>query len=276
MTLDALPSPEAALAARYGAANAPAPGPWTDAIGLMLAHRSVRAYRPGPLPEGLLETLLAAGQSASTSSNMQSWSVVAVSDPAQKDRLAALSQDQAYVRECALFLCFVADTSRARRLAAREGLDLPSLAYMETFLTAATDCAFAGQNMVLAAESLGLGCCYIGALRNHPEAVAQELGLPEGAAPVFGLCIGHEDPARVTAVKPRLPQSAVLHHGRYDAEDAGPVAGYDATLAAHGHGVGRSVKAWAARVHDRLSNPAYLNGRERLREALGALGFPLR
>ncbi|SFH63968.1 NADPH-dependent oxidoreductase [Albimonas pacifica] len=276
MTLDALPPPQEALAARYGAGPAPAPGPWNETIALMLAHRSVRAYVPGPLPEGLLETLLAAGQSAATSSNMQSWSVVAVADPAQKARLAALSQDQAYVRDCALFLCFVADTSRARRLAAREGLELPSLACLETFLTAATDCAFAAQNMALAAESLGLGCCYIGALRNRPEAVAAELGLPEGAAPVFGLCIGHEDPARITAVKPRLPQSVVLHHGRYDADDADAVAAYDATLAAHGHGTGRSSKAWAARVHDRLSNPAYLNGRERLREALGALGFPLR
>ena len=50
----------------------------------------------------------------------------------------------------------------------------------------------------------------------------------------------------------------------------------EAALAAHGHGTGRSLKAWATRVHDRLSNPASLNGRERLREALVALGFPLR
>lgn len=265
-----------ALAARYGAADAPAPGAWNAHVDLMLRHRSVRAYAPGPLPEGLLQTLMAAGQSAANSSNMQSWSVVAITDPAQKDRLAALSQDQAYVRDCALFLCFIADTSRARRIAARGGLDLPSLDYFETFLTAATDCAFAAQNMALAAESLGLGVCFIGALRNHPEDVARELGLPEGAAPVFGMCVGPEDPARVTAVKPRLPQRAVLHHGRYRADDAAAVAAYDDALARHGERSGRSLKSWTHRVHDRLSNPAYLNGRERLRAALNALGIALK
>lgn len=263
----------AALSARYGAADAPPPGPWNAHLDLMLRHRSVRCYVPGPLPDGLLGMLMAAGQSASNSSNMQSWSVVAITDQAQKDRLAALSQDQSYVRDCGLFLCFVADTSRARRIAARAGLDLPSLDYTETFLTAATDCAFAAQNMVLAAQSLGLGACFIGALRNHPEQVAAELGLPDGAAPVFGLCIGHEDPARVTAVKPRLPQRAALHHGRYDADDADRVAGYDVTLS----GVaGRSSKTWTRRVHDRLSDPSYLNGRERLRAALNALGIALK
>ena len=75
----------AALARRYGA-NAPAGVLWNPTIAGLLAHRSVRAYLPDPLAPGTIETLIAAAQSAATSSNLQLWSVVAVEDPAKRAR----------------------------------------------------------------------------------------------------------------------------------------------------------------------------------------------
>ena len=63
---------------------------------------------------------------------------------------------------------------------------------------------------VVAAESLGLGTVYIGAMRNDPQRVAELVGLPKQAVVVFGLCVGHPDPAAKAEVKPRLPQSSVL------------------------------------------------------------------
>jgi len=63
-------------------------GPWNEVIATILAHRSVRSFLPDPLPPGTLERLVAAASSASTSSNLQTWSVVAVEDPARKARLA--------------------------------------------------------------------------------------------------------------------------------------------------------------------------------------------
>jgi nitroreductase len=68
------------------------------------------------------------------------------------------------------------------------------------FLMAAIDTALAAQNAVVAAESLGLGTVYIGALRNQPERVAQVLGLPHKSFAVFGLCVGHADPEQPTGV----------------------------------------------------------------------------
>src|ERR1700733_12934250 len=62
-------------------------GPWNEVIATILAHRSVRAFLPDPVPDGTLERLVAAASSASTSSNLQTWSVVAVEDPARKARL---------------------------------------------------------------------------------------------------------------------------------------------------------------------------------------------
>ena len=66
-----------ALALRYGEDSIPAAGAWNDAIALLLSHRSIRGYRPDALPAGTLETLIAAAQSAATSSNLQTWSVTA-------------------------------------------------------------------------------------------------------------------------------------------------------------------------------------------------------
>ena len=181
--------------ARYGDAPPPSPMPWNDTIGVLLRHHSVRAYRPDPLPEGTLPLLVAAAQSAATSSNMQTWSVVAVTDPTKKAALARVASDQKHIEQCPLLLVFLADLSRAERLAERQGEPLENLAYFETFLVAAIDAALAAQNAVVAAESLGLSTVYIGALRNGPETVAAELGLPKGAMGVFGLCVGYADTA---------------------------------------------------------------------------------
>lgn len=267
----------AALAARYGAAAFPPAGPWNDTIALLLDHRSVRAYQPDPLPVGTLETLVAAAQSAATSSNMQTWSVVAVTDPARKARLARLSNDQMFIAQAPLFLAFLADLSRAQRIGEAEGVEMGNLAYLETFMVGAIDAALAAQNAVVAAESLGLGTVYIGGLRNHPEEVARVGGLPEGAAVVFGLVVGRPDADRPAAIKPRLPQSVVLHDEAYDlAGQAAPIVAYDETARAFQARTGQDPVGWRALVLARGASAAALKGRDRLKQALRTLGFALK
>jgi len=271
---DAAARRTAALAARYGRAAVPPAGPWNDTIALLLNHRSVRAFLPEPLPAGTLETLVAAAQSAATSSNMQTFSVVAVTDPARKARLAHVANDQAYIEQCPLFLVFLADLSRAQRLAQAEGVELVNLPYLETFLVAAIDAALAAQNTVVAAESLGLATVYIGALRNDAAAVAAELGLPQGAMGVFGLCVGHG--TGTWEVKPRLAQAAVLHRETYRVPDEAALrAAYDAELAAFARRNETTAYTWTERVKNRLGRLSSLNGRDRLRGVLAGLGFPL-
>jgi nitroreductase len=266
----------AALTARYGTGAEPKAGPWNDTIALLLSHRSVRGYRPDPLPEGTLETLVAAAQSAATSSNLQTWSVVAVDDPAVRKELAEVAGNQKHIEQCPLFLVFLADTSRNARLAQAEGTELAGQPFLESFLVAAIDAALAAQNAVVAAESLGLANVYIGALRNDVGRVARLLGLPPGVAPVFGLCVGHAAEGREGEVKPRLPQAAVLHSERYDAEDAGHRAAYDPRMAAFSARHEMAADTWTKRVIARLGTMRALNGRDRLKDALVALGFPLR
>lgn len=269
-------SKAAALDARYGADAAPAAGPWNDTLALLLNHRSIRGYRPDPLPMGTLETLIAAAQSAATSSNMQTWSVVAVADPEKRKALAKIANNQKHIEQCPLFLVFLADLSRLDRMAATEGITFQGLPFAETFLVAAIDAALAAQNAVIAAESLGLATVYIGALRNDVEAVAKVIGLPKGAAGVFGLCVGYGDPKAAAEVKPRLPQEAIVHFDSYVVPDEkGLRAAYDTQLAAFSKRNEMAQQTWTERVISRLAETKALNGRDRLRAALGALGFPL-
>lgn len=266
-----------ALEARYGTPwSVPLPA-WNETLDTLLAHRSVRAYADRPLPAGTLETLIAAAQSASTSSNLQTWSVVAVEDAARKDRLATLAADQSHIREAPLFLVWLADLSRLEGAAARAGAAVEGIDYLETLLVGVIDAALAAQNAVVALESLGLSAVYIGAIRNHPEQVAAELGLPPRVLPVFGLCVGYEDPARPAQVKPRLPQSVVLHREQYDAtSQAAGIAAYDDVASAFQTAQGQRAAGWTARSLARWRSRESLHGRDRLREALNALGFELR
>jgi len=268
---------QAALTLRYGA-DRPAGLLWNAVIAGLLAHRSVRAYLPDPLAPGTIETLIAAAQSAASSSNLQLWSVVAVEDPARRARLAELAGGQHHIIEAPVILLFVADLARANLIAHDSAATAEGYEFLESYTVAVIDAALAAQNAVVAAESLGLGTVYIGAMRNQPEDVARLVGLPPHAMVVFGLVVGHPDSAaRPAAVKPRLPQSVVLHHEAYalDAQRE-PIARYDETARAFQVAHGQAPVGWRALIISRGRNAAALNGRDRLKAALRTLGFALR
>lgn len=272
------------LKARYGAGQqVPAidAGRLNPVLETLFAHRSVRDFRPDALPPDTLDLLVAAAQSAPSSSNLQVWSVVAIEDPERKARLAALVGNQKQVREAPLFLAWLVDLSRLRRIAQERGHALAGADYLDTFLMGVIDAALAAQNAVNAAESLGLGTVYIGALRNRPEDVAAELGIApgDGVHAVFGLCVGHPDPARPASVKPRLPQSSVLYRERYapaPVQQQQQVASYDEAMTAFHASQGLPPNRWSEHSVARLRGADDLKGRHRLREALETLGFALR
>jgi nitroreductase len=266
-----------ALSLRYGAGAEPAAGPWNDVIATLLSHRSVRGFLSDPLPDGTLETLIAAAQSASTSSNLQTWSVVAVFDPAKKAALAKIASNQKHIEQCPLFLVWLADVSRNMRLGAEENVTLETMPHLETFLVAAIDAALAAQNATVAAESLGLAMVYIGALRNDPVEVGQLLGLPPGAMGVFGMCVGYPLPTVTNEIKPRLPQSAIVHFDTYDAADEPAArAAYDGKLATFSRRHEMAQTTWTQRVIGRMGKIAAMSGRDKLVSILNGMGFPLR
>jgi hypothetical protein len=136
-----------------------------------------------------------------------------------------------------------------------------------------TDDELAAQNAVVAAESLGLGSVFVGAVRNRPDEIAAELGLPPHTVAAFGLAVGEPDPAENAAVKPRLPQAAVLYHERYDAASADAhIPVYDARLAEYNRSHGLPG-GWVDRVLKRLADPQSMAGRDKLRLILERRGL---
>ncbi|MGP0060793.1 MAG: NADPH-dependent oxidoreductase [Beijerinckiaceae bacterium] len=263
---------------RYRQDDAPVPNAWNDTLETLVSHRSVRAYLPDPLPAGTIETLVTAAQSASSSANLQVWSVVAVEDAARKARLAALAGNQKHIVQAPLFLVWLLDLARLEAMAQERSRAAEGLAYIDSFVVGAVDTSLAAQNALVAAESLGLGCVYIGGIRNKPVDVAAELGLPPNVLAIVGLVVGYPDPAVRTGIKPRLPQEAVLHRERYAWGPAqrAAVEDYNARLRSFQEEQGMPLQDWSDLALNRMKGAPNLSGRDKLRDALTALGFGLR
>lgn len=202
-------------------------------IELLKSHRSVRRFTDQPLPDGLLEELIDCGQRASTSSNLQAYSIIHVVDPAIKTDMTKLCDDQLQIAQSAAFLAVCADLHRDRIAFVMHDGGRFDDEYIEATLIAAIDAALVMQNIAIAAESHGLGICMIGAIRNHPIEVGKLLELPDHVFALSGFCIGYPDPDYSSATKPRLPQAAVLHRDTYldDVTMAGHMETYDQAMA---------------------------------------------
>lgn len=265
------------LKERYGEAPPIPPELMNPVLSVLLSHRSVRSYDNKPVPEGLLPMIMAAAQSASTSSNLQLWSVVAIEDKARKERLSMLAGNQPHIRDCPLFLVWLADWARVARAAEAQDARAEGLDYVEAVMLAVVDAALAAQNAVTAMESLGLGIVYIGGIRNQMDAVIEELKLPPYVFPCFGMCVGWPSASLPASVKPRLPQPAVLHRETYDmAREADPIAAYDATLTEFQTRVGMKPVGWQPTIARRMGSVEALTGRHRLREIMEKAGYLMR
>jgi FMN reductase (NADPH) len=208
-------------------------------IDLIHTHVSTRCYTTEPLTVSVVETIISAAQCASSSSNLQAYSVIAVQDAGKRLQLSELCGNQAHIREAPVFLAWCADLARLERACQLRGFTQVT-EYTENFLMAAVDVAIAAQNAALAAESLGLGICYIGSIRNNPIEVIKLLGLPCLIFPVFGMTIGWPETKGNT--KPRLPLGSVLHWETYDrTTEEECLRLYDSTMIATGIYKGRQV-----------------------------------
>ncbi|AZK45022.1 oxygen-insensitive NADPH nitroreductase [Paenibacillus lentus] len=239
-----------------------------ETIDLLLNHRSIRKFTDQPLMPEQVNMIVAAGQAASTSSNIQAYSVIAVMKEELKKELARLSGNQAYVHDCPVFLVWCADLSRLKAAAEKHQPGQETYeGTMEHLIVATVDTALAAQNAAIAAESLGLGIVYIGGIRNNIAEVADLLGLPELVYPLFGMCMGYPD--QQPDLRPRLPQEAVLHWNGYDASASDKqVERYDEIMSAYlrERTGGAKDTPWSELMADKLAQPSRLHMGQFLRE----------
>jgi nitroreductase len=189
--------------ARFGE-EAGAPGevadvPWLHQV---LLRRTHRRYSDRPVGEPLLRLLLAAAFSASSKSDLQQATVIRVAEPTRRERLGALIPDMPWIAIAPVFLVFCGDARRLERIGELRGHQTGN-GRLEGFFNAAVDAALVLQTFILTAETAGLGCCPISVIRNHADAVANILELPDKVFPVAGLCVGY--PAAAGHISMRSP-----------------------------------------------------------------------
>lgn len=179
----------------------------------LLSRRSIRAYKGDPVPDSLLEVLIACAQSAPTKSNLQQYSILVVQDPSVRKALAPWCPRTSILETVPALLVFCADMRRNQRIGGFRGKPHVNN-NMDSFLNATVDASLAMGFFVAAAEAAGLGCAPLSSLRDYMYGVADVLGLPDGVFPVAGVMCGWPEAAGY--VNQRLPQSVVVHRDRYD------------------------------------------------------------
>ncbi|MFT8872005.1 MAG: NADPH-dependent oxidoreductase [Sporolactobacillus sp.] len=178
----------------------------------LTGHRTIRRFTDQKLSSEQVDALIAAAQHAPTSNFFQQYSIIDVTDPVKQKRLADIG-NQHYIAEAARLFVVVIDMQRNAAIAAAKGMPTDVFASADFFMRAFSDTVIAAQNIIVAAESMGLGTVYLGSILNDVSATIQLLELPPLTFPAFGIAVGYPDQS--PQLKPRLPKAAVYHENSY-------------------------------------------------------------
>jgi nitroreductase len=246
----------------------------TGMIEKQLAHRSIREFTNQPVPDEAIEILLDVMNRTATSTGMQSYSVIRVTDPAVRKRIADVCMQEYLARVTELFI-FVADAYRNARIAREKGYDGDATGDMDRFFQGWTDASLAAQNLTNAVESLDMGAVYFGSILNDTQAIVDILGLPAYTFPVVGVGFGYpnQDPQR----KPRMSLDLKVFENKYELPDGFEegVAEYDETMRDYydTRAGGRRSDTFSDQVVKRLENT--LEKRAGMLRVVRAQGFDL-
>ena len=181
-------------------------------LDLLNQHRTIRKYTNQPIAIELLNQLLETACRASNTGNMQAYSVVATTDPELKRQLAPAHFNQPMITQAPVVLTFCADYNRFSKWCEQRDAE-PGYDNFQSFMATAIDALIAAQTFCIAAESVGLGICYLGTTTYNAQEIIETLKLPKLVVPVTTLTVGY--PADLPAQTDRLALEAVLHYETY-------------------------------------------------------------
>jgi nitroreductase len=179
---------------------------------ILLDRRTIRKYSPEPLDDKLLTELLVMGCRASTTGNMQVYSIVITRDEQKKKDLAPFHFNQKMIIEAPVVLTFCADFNRFNKWCLLRKAE-PGYDNFLSFMTGAIDALLVAQTVCIAAESKGLGICYLGTTTYTANKIIDLLKLPKGVVPVTTVTLGW--PAEKPEQVDRLPLEAIIHKESY-------------------------------------------------------------
>lgn len=183
-------------------------------------RKSIRAYADREISEDLVQEILYAAAMAPTAGNQQLYTILRVTDPALLDSLAESCDHQPFIAKGKLVLVFCADCLKWYEAYASAGCS-PRRPGPGDLLLAVSDALIAAQNVVVAAESYGIGSCYIGDIMENIETQRNLLGLPEYVFPAAMLVFGYPTEQQAERKKPeRVDMKYLVHENRYQRLDA--------------------------------------------------------
>ena len=215
-------------------------------IETMKNHRSIRTYLDKEISENIINELIDVAQAAPSSINGQQTSVIVVRDKDKKAKLAELAGGQPWIAQCPVFFVFVADFYKSKLASEKTNKPLVITDSIESTIVAAVDAGLSMQNVITAAESLGMGIVPIGGVRKSPDEVIELLNLPEYTYPLVGLALGY--PADNSKLKPRMPRKAYRHDEEYNKEILPELINkYDEVMEVYLKEIGREVEGnWSS------------------------------
>ena len=181
-------------------------------LSILKNRKTIRKYQQRNVDDKLINELLEAAFRASTTGNMQLYSVVITRDEKQKERLSPTHFNQPTFKNAPVSLTFCADFNRFNKWCEQRNAT-PGYDNFLSFLTAAIDALLVAQTFCIAAESKGLGICYLGTATYNAKKIAEILELPKFVVPVTTIALGYpdENPAQTD----RLPVEALIHSETY-------------------------------------------------------------
>ena len=176
-------------------------------------HKSIREYEDKDVSQELLEQILDAGIRASSSGNMQSYSIIVTKDKELKKKLYTAHMDQSMVIDAPILLTFCADFNRMRKWLTLNDAPVHFDNFM-SFMIGAIDATLVAQNCALAAENAGLGLCYMGSTLANCNQIGEILNLPPNVVPIVGYSLGY--PKENPSLRDRLPRHGLVHYEQYN------------------------------------------------------------
>lgn len=188
-----------------------------ETIETILNHSSVRQFQDIALTEQQVMDLVKAAQAASSASFQQAYSIIGINDKLIKEEIRKFSGNQQFIVKNGHFFVFCADLYRHKKMARKIGIDnSETISGIDAVILGAVEASLAAQNMAIASESMGLGICYVGGIRDGAVGVSACLGLPSHVIPIFGFAVGY--PQNKNEKKPRLPFEIVYHENTYESD----------------------------------------------------------
>ena len=179
---------------------------------LLNKHVSIRRFKNKEVDKKLLESIIYSGTRASTTGNMQLYSVVVNENKDNIEKLAPLHFNQTLLKSAPVLLTIVADFNRFTKWCEQNDAQ-PGYTNFLSFITAAIDALLVAQNVCIAAENNGLGICYLGTTTYNAGEIIELLELPKLTFPVATIALGYPD--EQPALTDRISLEGIIHYEKY-------------------------------------------------------------